>query len=526
MKKIRFEMLSKYTIKTIAVFILSFLTVFSFFFTQRCGKEINGEVQNKAPIYEINDNIFVQIAGILFVIAVFGVLRCLYAKVISKKGELYKKKILLIFRIISAFLGVLISVMILKGGVRTPIDDQIQVYNAAVLFNDGNYTNLMPGGYISMYPQQLGYILYMQLIFLISGSTDFYLLQLMNCFFIGGIVYFLSKCIYMFTEDFTTNMIGNFLVLGTIPLYLLETWVYGDIPGFFFIFMAVYYFLLAYKNTFQKWYKWLPILTICCMLAVLFRKNNQIFVLAMLMVLFVTFMKKISAVVAAVIIILITMSVVPSNILYRQYERVSGYEIEGGLPSNMWIAMGMLQDASKPGWFNNYSVPVFYEENYDRERSAERANQRIAERAEEFAENPIEMVSFYKRKICTQWNDPFYNTEHLAAVDEGETALGLTEFIVNNENLVRTFLSVQQMLIYFGAFIYCIRLKVKDNLIYFLPYVILIGGFLFSILWEANSRYIFPYVLMLLPVSIAGWGIAADYLATFDGLDIFKKFEF
>lgn len=44
-----------------------------------------------------------------------------------------------------------------------------------------------------------------------------------------------------------------------------------------------------------------------------------------------------------------------------------------------------------------------------------------------------------------------------------------------------------------------------------LPYVGLVavlGGFLFHMVWEANSRYIFPYFLLLLPYAARGLGMA------------------
>ncbi len=45
------------------------------------------------------------------------------------------------------------------------------------------------------------------------------------------------------------------------------------------------------------------------------------------------------------------------------YSAVSGYEVDGGIPSIAWITMGTIEDGSKPGWFNNYSVPLYYATN-------------------------------------------------------------------------------------------------------------------------------------------------------------------
>ena len=34
--------------------------------------------------------------------------------------------------------------------------------------------------------------------------------------------------------------------------------------------------------------------------------------------------------------------------------------------------------------------------------------------------------------------------------------------------------------------------------------LIFLGGFLFHILWEAKSRYILPYIIILIPVAVQG----------------------
>ena len=36
------------------------------------------------------------------------------------------------------------------------------------------------------------------------------------------------------------------------------------------------------------------------------------------------------------------------------------------------------------------------------------------------------------------------------------------------------------------------------------------GGFLFSLIWEAKGRYVFPFFVMLIPVAAAGLKIALD----------------
>ena len=45
------------------------------------------------------------------------------------------------------------------------------------------------------------------------------------------------------------------------------------------------------------------------------------------------------------------------------------------------------------------------------------------------------------------------------------------------------------------------------------PMVCLIGGFLFQLLWEAKSRYIYYYMVLLLPMATLGISFAMEQQA-------------
>ena len=42
---------------------------------------------------------------------------------------------------------------------------------------------------------------------------------------------------------------------------------------------------------------------------------------------------------------------------------------------------------------------------------------------------------------------------------------------------------------------------------FYMGMIAVLGGFLFHMVWEANSRYIFPYFLLMLPYAAQGLGI-------------------
>ena len=46
----------------------------------------------------------------------------------------------------------------------------------------------------------------------------------------------------------------------------------------------------------------------------------------------------------------------------------------------------------------------------------------------------------------------------------------------------------------------------------YLPGVILIGEFCFSMIWEANSRYVYPYAVLMIPFAACSLAYAGDLL--------------
>ncbi len=497
----KLERLGNRVLVWMSIIALAFLSVMSILFTQKYGLEELGEIENGAAIYQIHDNILWHLAGIAGIVVLFRLLALLQNR-IGERG-------LLAVQITLALLAGLFALSILLGGTRTPKEDQAHLYYAAELFNRGDYGYMVKGGYFDMYPQQFGMVLYIQLVYKIFGNGCFQAVQALNCLWIAGTVFVMGRCMNRLTGQMNSRLAGSLLMAFCLPLLLLCSFVYGDVPCFFFIFL----FLLSYQRFIKGNRRYLAWMTISMCLCLIFRKHSLIFIAAFVLALLFHWwnQRKKIFLMAALLIVLLPIGSV--KLIEHYYESVSGYAIDGGLPSIMWVAMGMIEDGSKPGWFNNYSVPVYYEMGYDREQAAEAAWQKIRERADYFAENPVYGISFLKRKICTQWNEPYFNTNYRIDIDGGGEGAGITGFLQRQQyGAVMQGLSVYQAVIYLGALLYCITVafgkKVSENVIL----IIFVGGMLFSVIWEANSRYIFPYVLLMIPLAAVGWGTALKKL--------------
>ena len=70
---------------------------------------------------------------------------------------------------------------------------------------------------------------------------------------------------------------------------------------------------------------------------------------------------------------------------------------------------------------------------------------------------------------------------------------------------ISNFMDAYQSMIYLMMIIGTIGAALKkEKAISFLWPLIFLGGFFFSVIWEAKARYIYPYFVMLIPISAYG----------------------
>lgn len=83
-----------------------------------------------------------------------------------------------------------------QSAVRLPLGDQAYVYGAASYFLEGNYGFLAPpGGYLAMYPHQLGLVALMEVLFKVAGAYNFHAFEML-CVLYGGAVCWQGICCF------------------------------------------------------------------------------------------------------------------------------------------------------------------------------------------------------------------------------------------------------------------------------------------------------------------------------------------
>ncbi len=204
------------------------------------------------------------------------------------------------------------------------------------------------------------------------------------------------------------------------------------------------------------------------------------------------------------------------------YESKAGNTLSSGVPAMSYFAMGMQESSRGNGWYNGFNFNTYQENDMDTERTVQKSKEAIAERLAYFKENPGYAADFYLHKHLSQWADGTYACRQATlATFGGRHPFFDSLYGGKYSSYVISYCNVYQNVLYLGALLFCclglfpkFQAKKTDacafGLTTYLGFIGVIGGFLFHIIWEANSRYIFPYGLLLLPY--AAMGIAKLFL--------------
>ncbi len=396
-----------------------------------------------------------------------------------------------------------------------PIGDQINTTAAASYAKDGTFDMFIKGGYIGMYRQQEGLVFLYEILFRIFGdfcydvAARFHLLFLLITVIAG---YSFLKIV---AQAPLYRILYCLMMMFCIPYILYLPYIYGDLPSICFS-MVLFWALAAYGREFRK--RYLLAASIAAALALLVRKNIWIVLIAVAigMVLLALEKEKIYPAVAGLCIIL--SAGVSVGMVAKLYEYRSGFEDDGGIPSILWLAMGLQETDETPGVYNRYQQSVFEECGFEREPAVQIGKEYISSRIEEFRENPAYAKYFFARKIQIQWLEPLFGSlgETSYNREEREAPEWIAELYYGKiHNLVWKCANYYQSIIYFSLLAFVLlglfmKKAAPLGSTAWIPMIAVVGGFLFGIFWENKCRYMLPYFMYLVVYAPLGVGKLAE----------------
>ena len=160
-------------------------------------------------------------------------------------------------------------------------DDAKIVFQTAKDFLDGNYEKFAADAYMGYYPHQTGLMLYDALVyrFYKNGIAPF----LANYCFVLGIQYLIWQITDTVFHSRSVNLVSMGWSFAFLPQFFFILFVYGTIPGLFFMLLA-FYNGLRFSRT-GSWHR-LLVTALSCGAAVILRKNNLIGVIGLVLFFF------------------------------------------------------------------------------------------------------------------------------------------------------------------------------------------------------------------------------------------------
>lgn len=411
----------------------------------------------------------------------------------------------------------LVSLWWIFSAERLPMGDQAFIYGGASYFRMGNFSFLEPGGYCHIYPYQLGLTSLVELLYHVVEPFQYRPLQVINALAAGGIVFVGYRLVKEWGDSFCGEVLYCLMISLCFPLFFYTPWVYGDILSLFFALLGML-FLCRYGKRGKQ--KYLAGLVLTLTLAQLVRQSTTIVFMALGLVSLMYFIAKRDKKLLVMTIVSVALPLVIFAGIYRMYEVRSGIERSKGIPSILTVAMGMQENRQGCGWDNNLQKDVYNAAAFDYDKMREMGAEALKGRVSYFVKNPVYAAEFYGKKLLSQWNAPlyqslFFTADYRQSHPPGEGTLA--ESVSGNGFwLLLEICDRLQFAVYLGMFFwFLLAVKEEKGILRQLPAVVIIGGFFFSLLWEAKTRYILPYYLLMFPCAAVGYtefcaGLLAD----------------
>lgn len=420
-------------------------------------------------------------------------------------------------------LGIFIWVIIagfvwIITAMSSPTHDSLIVTRAGIAAALGEMKYLQED-YFIRFPFQSGYVLWTELwarIFKLDQNSYLFM-ECVNilCLAFGEVALLLTTDKLFGRREIT---FATTLVLAAFfqPI-IFSTFLYGTIPGFCFAAWAIYFFICYLKN--NRW--WLIALSAASLIiAVSLKLNNMILLVAMGIILAAHLLrgKPLRRLIALVLMCVSVLTL--TNIAKWQYEKRLDKELGDGIPMISWMAMGLHDAPTAPGWYDGkYTVSNFHNSGNDPDVAGEKSKEVIKERLEYFKEHPDEAGEFFSDKILSQWNETtFQSLWNNQVRGQLRPRNGIAKYVCEDgESKVKDVMDLGVQFIYCGMLIAAVYLVIsqikkdderpEDQLGLFLIPLIFLGGFLYHALFEAKSQYVITYVTFMIPYAV--WGFAS-----------------
>lgn len=434
------------------------------------------------------------------------------------------------YRRVRVFAALVIAWTFLAGlymaffGRSMPNSDSWIVYAMSKQIAEGDLSVIHPTmSYMSYYPQQIGICTFLSWIIRFINLfpvkiEEFHFIMAGYAVFEAVTVFLMYKAVDYIWCDEKVNFAFLYLSAFNFSYIMYSSYLYGEIPALMFFALGALG-LAGLCNGKGRPLTDIFMAVIGFTLSVWIRKNSLILIIGVLIaLLWETFKtQKWKFLITGILIGVLAFSALPMTVKY--YEKKADSTLSTGVTAMSYFAMGM-QDVSdiydiNPGWYNGFNISTFEQSQCNPEVANETAKAAIKEMAAYYKENPKVAWEFYKSKFLTQWTDGTYFSRESTNVYYGDRSNFLLNVYYGDFGKYYVLVcNIFQVVVFLGALIWAVSAiigKTNAPLWKSFMFIGVFGGFLFHMMWEANSRYILTYAWLLIPYAAAGFGLLGGF---------------
>ena len=390
----------------------------------------------------------------------------------------------------------------------TPKFDQEILFNEAKIiagYEEGEFNTT----YFEFYPRNKILVLVMAFMLKVFGASmiSFRILNVIGAIVLLFAVSFTTKKMW---KQESVTMVTSLLLAIYYPIVIYTCYLYGTLLSAAFGALGVYGVVSFCEE--KKW-KYIVVSMLSFPFAIQMHQSAAIMMIAAMFYMMLYISKKTFSQILFCYGMFLIMLFASNKIGDIIYEDIAGVELGEAVPTLADIYMGISAEGGYggPGSQNNANVNIFMENNCDPEATSKDAWNRIKIIISEYISGE-RSLNFFVEKTKFQWLDPTFGSRRIIEtndVENGEPPNSEAYLQVRHSRWrnVGFKISVVGLIIAYGlnlfTVIYQLVKKEQDGLHFFIR-ILLIGGFVFQLLWESISRYCFSYFIWLIPEAAYG----------------------
>ncbi len=401
-----------------------------------------------------------------------------------------------------------------------PAADSGSVADAAAKIANGDWSPFVTSNndfygnisYFQFYPFQLGFVFLSEIVYRIFGTDTTMSMQVINVLALAAMYVGLLKISKQLFHSKAVTFITTFMLAGCIQPIFFTTFVYGNIIGFSAAIWACYFVIKFMQSQKEKNYLLLIPASLFMALSIIAKYNNMIWLVAICIGLLIYSIRSKKWLSLLSILFICLISIGSFNLIIFSYEKRSGVEFGDGMGQPLYFDVGISESSMAPGWFNYSVIGTYINTNCSTEESNKIAMEDIKLRMEKFKSDPKYTRDFFNKKIISQWNEPSYECLWISQVKghyNGEVKADSLLYSIYSGKWNKFFYD------YFGFFqmisfiLFAVAMialiKKRCNAETMLMLIVLIGGFLYHLIFEGKSQYLFTYFILI--VFFASYGL-------------------